>query len=44
MMLDDEGLRAFADQYLGMNIPKDTARTKILTKIFNAAEAARDGA
>lgn len=37
-------LIAFADQYLGIAIPRGTTKTKILTKIVNAAVAAKDGA
>jgi hypothetical protein len=41
--LSDEQLLEFADKALGIVIPFGTARTKILTKIFNAAVMARDG-
>ena len=44
MALDDAQLIEFADRALGLVIPFGTARTKVLTKIVNAAVAARDGA
>lgn len=40
-MTNDELIR-FADEALGIAIPSDTKRTKILTMIVNAAETARD--
>lgn len=41
--MNDNELIAFADQHLSIVIPFGTKRSSILTKIVNAAVAARDG-
>jgi hypothetical protein len=43
MQLDDQSLIEFADRVLSIAIPFGTPRTKILTRIVNAAAAIRDG-
>jgi hypothetical protein len=42
LSMNDAELIQFADDALGITIPPDTKRTKILTKIVNAAVIARD--
>jgi hypothetical protein len=42
MQMNDTELIRFADEALGIAIPYGTKRTKILTRIVNAAVTARD--
>jgi hypothetical protein len=41
--MTDTQLVSFADEYLGIVVPLGTERTKVLTRIHNAAYAIRDG-
>jgi len=43
MAMDDDQLIDFADHYLSIAIKRGTSRTKILTRIVNAATTAKDG-
>jgi hypothetical protein len=43
LKMDDLELLKFADEVLGLAIPIGTKRTKIMTKIINAASASKDG-
>jgi hypothetical protein len=43
MALSDAQLLEFADKALGLVFPLGTKRTKVMTRIVNAAVSARDG-
>lgn len=43
IVMTDDQLIDFADQYLSIAIKRGTPRTKILTRIVNAAVSAKDG-